>query len=192
RVADFLAVLVRPPYLEARRAGHAVAQRTHFLLADLDRAHEEELDLGHRAAVELLDDLPRVRALNLEPIRDTVDRLTLRIAGRAIVLLDLDLVLAGLGVELDPVRGGRAADEHELVLLEVEENAVADHVAAVAARHELLGAVDGEIVEAVDREIREELESVLAFDVEVHHVVRLIEQHAGVGPGPLLIAPVAE
>src|SRR5215471_18934915 len=144
-----------------------MAQRTHLLLADLDRAHEEELDLGHRAAVELLDDLPRVRALDLKAIRDPVDRLALRIAGRAIVLLDLDLVLAGLGVELDPVRGRRTADEHELVLLEVEQDAVADHVAAVATWHELLRAVHREVVEAVDRELREELKRVGPFDVDV-------------------------
>ena len=78
-------------------------------------------------------------------------------------LHDLHLVAAGLGVELDPVRRRRAADEHELVLLEVEQDAVADDVAAVAARHELLGAVDREIVEAVDREVREELQRVRAL-----------------------------
>src|SRR5262245_56260305 len=83
-VADFLALLVRAPDLEAGRAGHAVTQRAHGVLADLDRAHEEELDLGHGTAVQLLDDLPGVRALDLEAVGNAVHGLALRIAGRAV------------------------------------------------------------------------------------------------------------
>jgi hypothetical protein len=93
-------------------------------------------------------------------------------------------------VELNPVRRRRPADEHEVVLLEVEQDAVADHVPAVAARDELLGAVDGEVREAVDREVRAQLHCVGALDVDVDHVVRLIEQHGALPPCGLLVAPV--
>ena len=87
---------------------------------------------------------------------------------------------------------GRApsADVAQLVLLEVEQDAVADDVAVVAAGRELLGAVDGELREAVGREVRDELKGVRSFEVLLDHVVRLIEEHAGLAPGALLVAPV--
>ena len=67
-VADPAVVLVRPPDLQTRRAGHAVAQRAHLGAADVQVPHVEELHLLDRPAGELLDDLPRVRALDLEPV----------------------------------------------------------------------------------------------------------------------------
>src|SRR5690606_22678520 len=125
---DLVALLVRAPDLETRSAGHAVPQRTHGAALDLDRAHVEELDLLDRAAVQLLYHLPRVRALDLEAVALADDGLAHRPGRRAVVLLDLDVVAAGLRVELDPVRRRGAADVDELVLLEVEQNAVADDV----------------------------------------------------------------
>ena len=72
--------------------------------------------------------------------------------------------------------GGRTADQIEFVLVEIKENRVADHVAVVVARDELLRLIDLEILEAVDAEIGEHLERVGALDVEIRHVVRLVEQ----------------
>ena len=69
---------------------------------------------------------------------------------------------------------------------------IADDVAAVAAWHELLGLVDGEVGEAVDAEIVEQLPRVGAFDEDVDHVMRLVEQDTAGAPGALLVAPVAE
>src|SRR5690606_19317025 len=116
RGADFLALLVRAPDLEPGSAGHAVTQRAHRAPRNLDRAHVEELDLLDRAAVELLDHLPSVRTLYLEAVALANDGLAHRAGRGTIVLLDLDVVAAGRGVELDPVRRGRAADVDELVL----------------------------------------------------------------------------
>ena len=79
-----------------------------------------------------------------------------------------------------------------LVLGEMEQDDVADDVAAVADRHELLGAVDGKIGEAVDRQMRQHLQGVRPLDHQLGHVVRLVEQHHGLAPCPLLVAPVGE
>ena len=146
---------------------------------------------GNRSAVQFLDHLLGVRSLNLVAVRIANHRLAHRAGGRAVVVDRRHIVSAGLGMELNPVGGRSAADEHQLVLFQMEQNAVADHIAVVAAGHELLGAVDGELGEAVDREMGEQLEGVGPFDVDVHHVVRLVEEHAGLAPGALFIAPVA-
>ena len=69
----------------------------------------------------------------------------------ALVALELDVVVAGLGVEGDPVEHRRAADHVELVLGEVEQDHVADDVAVGRARDELLGLVDGEAGKACSR-----------------------------------------
>src|SRR5690606_31377589 len=125
-LADVVLVLVGAPDLEARRAGHAMAQRADGLVADLHRRHVEELELVERGAVELLDHVPGARALDLEAPADALDRLAHRAARAAVVVDDLDVVAAGLTVETQPVRGRRAADVHELFLVEVEDDAVAD------------------------------------------------------------------
>ena len=192
RGADFVALGVRPPHFEARRARHAVAQRAHLAARDGDVAHPEELDVRERAAVELLDHILGVRALDLVAVELAGDRLAHRARRRAVVVFGRDVIAAGLGVEFDPVGGRVAADVTELVLGEIEQDAVADHVAIVGAGRELLGLIDREILERVGREVREELQRVLAAHEQVDHVVRLVEQHAGLGPGALLVAPVGK
>ena len=113
-----------------------------------------------------------------------------RVAGGALVPRGLDVVPAGRRVELEPVGRRRAAHVDQLVGRQVEQDAVADHVAVVVARREVLGAVHREFRERVEREMRAELEGVRPLDVQVEHVVRLVEQHGGVTPRPLLVAPV--
>ena len=85
-------------------------------------------------------------------------------------------------MELDPVHGRHTADELVLVLLVVEQDAVADHAASVVRcnGHELLGHVQREILEGVDPEVGDQLERVRTLDVEVRHVVGLVEQHLAV------------
>ena len=102
---------------------------------------------GNGAAVELLDDVLRVRALDLIAVILADHRLAHRARWRAVIVFDLDVVFAGLGVELDPVGSRIAADEDQAVFAEMEQDAVADHVAVVVARHELLGLVDGKVLE---------------------------------------------
>ena len=138
RGADLFAFRVGAPHFEARRAGHAVAQRAHLAAGDRDVAHMEELDVRERAAVELLDHVLRVRALDLVAVELADDRLAHRARRRAVVVFGRDIVAAGLGVEFDPVGGRVAADIRELVFGQVEQDAVADHVAVVAAGRELL------------------------------------------------------
>jgi hypothetical protein len=72
-------------------------------------------------------------------------------------------------VVAQPVRGGVPADPHELVLVQVKQDPVADHVAGRGARHELLGLVDREVGHAVDPGVLDELERVRALEVKVDH-----------------------
>src|SRR5690606_10079003 len=68
RAADLFTFFVRSPDFETRCAGHAVTQRADGASGDLDLAHVEELDLRQRAAVQLLQDSPCVRTLDLVAI----------------------------------------------------------------------------------------------------------------------------
>src|SRR5262249_36019326 len=65
RRANLFTFLVRPPDVEAGRAGHAVAQSADSAARDFDPVHVEELDVGDRSAIELFDHVLRVRTLNL-------------------------------------------------------------------------------------------------------------------------------
>ena len=191
-VLHFVAFAVGAPNLEARRAGHAVAQRAHLTASDVDVAHVEELDVRHRAAVQLFNDGLRVGALDLVAVVLAHHWLAHRARGRTVVLDDLDVEAPRLGVEHDPVGRRSAADEHVLVRREVKQDAVADDVAVVADGHELFGLLGREAFKAVDGEVRQELGGVRAFNEQVHHVVRLVEQHGGLAPRFLFGTPVAE
>ena len=149
--------------------------------------HVEELQFAGRLADRLLDHLHGVRALDLEAIGLA---LAVGAQSRALVEFDLHVVLAGRGVEHHPVQRRRAADQIELVRGEIEQDDVADHVAFGRDRHELLGLVRLEALVAVHRQIREQLQRIRSFDREIGHVIGLVEQHAGVLPGLLLVAPV--
>ena len=164
-------------------------QRADLVPCDRELAHVEELDLRQRAAVRLLQDVERGRALDLEAVDLASPR---RVGGRALVTLDADVVPAGLRVVLDPVVRGRAADEAHPVLVEEEEDPVSDHVAVVVAGDELLRLVHGCVLERVDAEVGEEPDHVGALDVEIRHVVRLVEERARVAPRGLLVPPVRE
>ena len=83
-------------------------------------------------------------------------------------------------------------DQVEQLLLEVEEDGVPDQVAVGVHGDELLGLAHGEVGEGVDAGVAEQPQRVRALDEEVGHVVRLVEQGAGLQPRPLLGAPVGE
>ena len=87
------------------------------------------------------------------------------------------VVAAGLGVVREPVGDRGTADVHELLVVEMEEDAVADHVAGRRRRHVLLGHVDREVRDAVDGRVGDQLEGIRALEEEVDHVVGLVEEH---------------
>src|SRR5262249_4435159 len=99
---------------------------------------------------------------------------------------------ASLQIELHPIRSGRPSYEIEFVFVEIEKNGIADNVAVPVTRHELLRLVDLEILEAVYTEVGKQLERFGTFDIEVGHMVRLVEQRACLTPGALLVAPIRE
>src|SRR5699024_11281819 len=57
-------------------------------------------------SVQLLDDVPGARALDLEAPVVARHRLPVRARGRAVVVVVFDVVVAGLGVEVQPIRAG--------------------------------------------------------------------------------------
>ena len=185
-------LLVGAPDLQARSARHPVTERAHLLAGDRHFAHVEELDLLDGATGELLDDRPGVRALDLEAVVVAVHCLAVGAGGGAVVVAELDVVSAGLGVELQPVGAGSAADVDVLTLCFVEEDAVADHAAVGGGGNELLGGVDGEVLEAVDAGVAQQFQRVGSLHEEVDHVVALVVEHRSVAPRLLLAAPVAE
>src|SRR5688572_32189131 len=91
-----------------------------------------------------------------------------------------------------PIARRRAADVAELLFLLPEDDPVADHVAIGCGRDVLLGLVDHPAFAGVDHRVAEQLQRIRAAEIEVHHVVRLVEQHRRMLPGPLLGAPVGE
>ena len=149
----------------------------------------EELELRRRAAERLFDHLHRARALHLEAIGSAS---AVGAQGCPQVEVDRDVVSARLRVVDDPVEHGSPADEVEALVSQREQDDVSDDVPVRAARHEVLGSVAGESVEAVDREVREQPARVRALHCQVVHVVREIEEDAGLLPGSLLVAPVRE
>ena len=188
RGLDLLALLPRAEQLEPGHAGHAVVQRAHLVARDRDHAHVEELDVRQRSAVDLLQHLERSGPLHLVAVELPVAG----IDGGALVALRGRVVVSRLAVVLDPVVCRRAPDETEQLVVEVEENGIADDMAVVVAGDELLGLVDGKIVKAVDGKVREQSERVGSLDVEIRHVVRLVEETRCLAPGALLVAPVRE
>src|SRR5262249_2246933 len=77
-LADLIRLGIRSPDLETRSPRHAMAQAGDLAALDVDDAHIEALDLGQRAAVELLQHLRRVRALDLIAVGAAHHRLAAR------------------------------------------------------------------------------------------------------------------
>jgi hypothetical protein len=96
----------------------------------------------------------------------------------------------GLAVVLNPIVHGWSSDQIEGVRVEIEEDDVSDDIAVIVADDILLGLADFKTLEAVDTKRREQLESIRPLNVHVCHVIRLVEQHAAVLPGTLLVSPV--
>ena len=183
-----IVVLPGAPHLEPGLAGHAVAQRTNLLACDLQARHVEEAQLRRLLARRLADDVHRAGTLDLVAVQD---RIALPIE-RVVVAPDAHVVAARCGVKVQPVDRRRNADGLVLVLLEVKENVVADDVAVVVDGDELLGHVDRKFRDTIDGKATDQLQRVGAFDVQVGHVMRLVEDDRGAAPRHLLVAPVRE
>jgi hypothetical protein len=176
------------PELQARLAGHAVAQRAHWLARDREARHMEEAQLRRLFAGRFADDVHGAGTLHLVSIEN---RIALPVE-RVVVAPDAHVVAARAGMEVQPVDRRRNADGLVFVLLEVEEDVVADDVAVVVDGDELLRHVDRKFRDAVDGELADHFQRVGTFDVEIRHVVRLIEQDRGAAPSLLLVAPIRE
>jgi len=114
------------------------------------------------------------------------------IGGRPFVSFRRCLIPASLYAILHPIAGGRPADEIELVLRQVKKDGITDDIAIVIARDEVFCLIDFEILEAIDAQIRKHFERIRPFDINVRHMMGLIEQSAGFAPRTLFIPPVRE
>ena len=184
-----LALGPRAEQLEARLAGHAVPQRAHPVPGDGEVGHVEELHVGQRRADELRHDRAGGRPLQLVAVKHRRARPAV---DRVVVALDRHVPVARRHVVLQPVGDRRVTHHVEQVLLQVEEDRVADEVAVGVDRDVLLGLARAEVRERVDAEAAQQPQRVGAAQEQVGHVMRLVEQHAGGPPRALLGAPVGE
>jgi hypothetical protein len=95
-------------------------------------------------------------------------------------------------VELHPVDHHRVPDQVVEVILQVEQDRVADQVAVRVDGDELLGPVHPEVREGVHAQVAEQAQRVRSLDEQVRHVVGLVEQRARACPRQLLGPPVRE
>src|SRR5439155_23628698 len=189
RRLHLVAVLPRSRELQAGYAAHAVAHRAHFAAGDAERTRAEEPYLGQRPAVELLKQLEGVRTLDLVAIEAALTR---AIDDPHRVELDAHVIAAALAIELHPVGGRRVADQQQVLLIEVVQDAVADDIALWRAGEELLGRPGSEGLEAVHAEPLEQPQGIPTAHVQVVHVIALIVQRDGFAPRALLVAPGGE
>ena len=85
---------------------------------------------------------------------------------------------------------GGPADEKQLILVQIKEDGVADHVSVVIAPDKLLGLVDTVVLKTIDPRIGEQLDRVRSLNPHVRHVVGLVEKDAGLFPSALFLSPV--
>lgn len=189
---DVALVLIRSPYFETGRAGHAVTQRLYFLRADIDPVDMEELDIRDRPTIHLLEDLRGIRSLDLVAVVGAKHTLAFRPRRRPRIMLDTHIPLAIGSAEHQPARGRSAADEDELVLTLAENDVVTNDVTIRSYRNEMLGAVEIEIRKGVDAVIGKEFLRIGPFNDQFVHVVGLVKQHGTLAPCGLLGTPVAE
>ncbi len=95
-------------------------------------------------------------------------------------------------MEFNPVGRWRTSDENEFIFLQMEKNPVTYDIAVVTAWHILFSLVERKICKTVDGCMREQLNRIGTFDINIHHMVRLVEKNASLPPRTLLVAPVGK
>src|SRR5712671_6287577 len=113
-----------------------MTQGSDLASGDGDFTQVEEFDVRYWSAVQLVQNLVRIGALNLISVEPANNR---SVPGDGSLVSGQGHVISILfGVILNPVVHGGPPDEKQLILVEVEENPVADHVSVVTARDKLL------------------------------------------------------
>ena len=102
------------------------------------------------------------------------------------------LVASSLYVILHPIQSRRASHQVEFVFVQIKEDRVANDITIVVTGDKLLRLIDLEILEAIYAKIREHLQRIRAIQIQIGHMVRLVEKRAGLLPRTLLISPVRE
>jgi hypothetical protein len=163
-----------------------MTQGVNIVARNVEHIHVKETDIRRSSSCDLLHHANGMRALNLisENFPCTF------IDSRPFVSFHGGVISAGLDVVLHPIGGGRPPDKIEPVLAQIEKNGIANDISLGIARDKLLGLMDLEIPETVHRKVRQQSQSIGALHVEVRHMVRLIEQRAGLAPGQLLVSPI--
>ena len=140
--ADFFLFSIGTPDFEARCAGHAVTQRADGFARNVHGRHVEELELLKRSAMQLFNDGPSVRTLDLEAPFLAGNGLAHRTHRRPVIQFDFDVIATSCRVITKPVGGRRTADISEALFFFPEDDAIADDMAIRRRRNILLGLVD--------------------------------------------------
>src|SRR5580658_2228203 len=86
----------------------------------------------------------------------------------------------------------RTADKIEFVFVQIKKDGIPNYVSIMVTRNKLLSLIHLEILIAIYAQVRQQFERVWTLDIEIRHVVRLVEQSAALLPGALFIPPVSE
>src|SRR5262249_31408512 len=125
-----------------------MAQCADFTSRDVDFPHVEELDIRYWLAIQFVQNLRGIGALNLIAAKPPNYG---HIWGNGpFIPRQRNVISAGLRMVLHPVVDRGSAHEKEFILIQVEENGVADHVSVVVASDKLLRFIDSEILKSVD------------------------------------------
>jgi len=133
---------------------------------DTDFIEIEERDVRQRLVDDFLDKVKRSWSLNLEaevlrwPFPDSAVFVPRR---RSVVVARLKMVL-------DPIDRA-VANEIEFVLVEIEQDTIADEISIFVTRNQLLCLSWPKPFEAVSSQIGEQLKRVGSLHIEVSHVM---------------------
>src|SRR5262245_49771624 len=122
-----------------------MTQCVYVMPSDVEHIHLKKPDVGRRLFRNLLHYFYAIRTLNLE----SENLAPALVASRPLVSFRCCAISAILQIELHPVRSRRPSDKIEFIVVEIEENGIADNVAVLVARNKLLRLIDFEILEAV-------------------------------------------
>src|SRR5690625_1023548 len=175
------------------RTGHTVTQGANFQSVNVHVGHAEEFQLFNFGAVELVDDIPSSRALNLEAEQFTRYCRTIGTRWRTAVNLQVEVLVVTLfSVVHQPVGDWGATNVGEFVFGFAEQDTVTDDCTDRRHRYVLLGHIDLEVSNRVDRGIRDQVDGVRTGEEDLVHVVGLVVEDRSVAPCFLFVDPVTE
>lgn len=122
-------------------------QRTHRQITNVEGAHVKELQLLYRPAMKFFNNVPCSGSLYLEAPAFAMYSLAHRARRRSSVGCQLNVIVAVLSMEHQPVGDGCAPNVSVLVLFFVEDDPVTDDMPGRCDRDILLSPIDRKVFE---------------------------------------------